>query len=183
MSVGCFYLLAIMSNTAVKVQVLISLQGPILNLLGYIPESVLMLNHVVILYLVFKGIFILFSTIVAPFYIPTNSAQGFQFLCILANTYDFYFPFLFFLIVVILNKSLVAQMVRNLPAMQETWVGSLGQEDPLEEEMAIHSSILAWRIPWTKEPGGYSPWVCKESDTTKQVTLSLSSYLLWSISS
>ena len=55
---------------------------------------------------------------------------------------------------VILNKSLLAQMVRNLPAMQETWVGSLDQEDPLEEEMAIHSSILAWRIPWTKEPGG-----------------------------
>ena len=83
-------------NTAVKVQVLISLQGPIFNFLGYVPESVLMLNHAVILYLGFKGIFILFSTIVAPFYIPTNSAQGFQFLCILANTYDFYFSFLFF---------------------------------------------------------------------------------------
>ena len=44
--------------------------------------------------------------------------------------------------------------VKNLPAMQETWVPSLGQEDPLEKEMAIHSSILAWRIPWTEEPGG-----------------------------
>ena len=44
-------------------------------------------------------------------------------------------------------------MVKNLPAMQETQVQSLGQEDPLEEEMAIHSSILAWRIPWTEEPG------------------------------
>ena len=45
-------------------------------------------------------------------------------------------------------------MVENLPAMQETWVQSLGQEEPLEEEMATHSSILAWRIPWTEEPGG-----------------------------
>ena len=47
----------------------------------------------------------------------------------------------------------MAQMVKNLPAMQETWVRSLGQEDPLEKEMATHSSILAWRIPWTEEPG------------------------------
>ena len=46
----------------------------------------------------------------------------------------------------------MAQMVRNLPAIQETSVQSLGQEDPLEEEMATHSSILAWRIPWTEEP-------------------------------
>ena len=44
-------------------------------------------------------------------------------------------------------------MVKNLPAMQETWVGSLGQENPLEKEMATHSSILAWRIPWTEKPG------------------------------
>ena len=45
-------------------------------------------------------------------------------------------------------------MVKNLPAMRETWVGSLGQEDSLEEGLATHSSILAWRIPWTEEPGG-----------------------------
>ena len=45
-----------------------------------------------------------------------------------------------------------AQRVTNLPAMQETWVQSLGQEDPLEKEIATHSSILAWRIPWTEEP-------------------------------
>ena len=50
--------------------------------------------------------------------------------------------------------SLVAQRVKNLPAMQETWVRSLGWEDPLEEGMATHSSILAWRIPWTEEAGG-----------------------------
>ena len=45
-------------------------------------------------------------------------------------------------------------MVKDLPAMQETWVRSLGGEDPLEEGMAAHSSVLAWRIPWTEEPGG-----------------------------
>ena len=50
--------------------------------------------------------------------------------------------------------SLVAQMVKNLPAKQETWVWSLSQEDPLEKGMAIHCSILAWRIPWIEEPGG-----------------------------
>ena len=49
--------------------------------------------------------------------------------------------------------SLVTQMVKNLPEMQGTWVRSLGQEDPLEEEMATHSSILAWRIPRIKQPG------------------------------
>ena len=49
--------------------------------------------------------------------------------------------------------SLVAQMVKHLPAMQKTWVQSLGLEDPLEKEMATHSSTLAWKIPWIKEPG------------------------------
>ena len=56
------------------------------------------------------------------------------------------------------RASLVAQLVKNLPAMQESQVLSLGREDPLEKEMATHSSILACRIPWTEEPGGYSPW-------------------------
>ena len=55
----------------------------------------------------------------------------------------------------------VAQPVKNLPAMQETWVQSLGCEDPLEKEMATHSIILAWEIPCTEEPGRYSPWGCK----------------------
>ena len=49
--------------------------------------------------------------------------------------------------------SLVTQLVKDLPAMQETWVRSLGWEDPLEKEMATYSSILAWRMPWTEEPG------------------------------
>ena len=52
------------------------------------------------------------------------------------------------------SPSLVAQMAKNLPVMQETQVQSLGQEDPLEKGIATHSSILAWRIPWTEEPGG-----------------------------
>ena len=49
---------------------------------------------------------------------------------------------------------MVAQMVKNLPAMQKTRIQSLGGEDPLEKGMATHSSIIAWRIPWTEEPGG-----------------------------
>ena len=52
------------------------------------------------------------------------------------------------------RASLVAQLVKNLPAMQETWVRFLGGEDPLEKEVATHSSLLAWRMPWTEEPGG-----------------------------
>ena len=58
-------------------------------------------------------------------------------------------------------------MVKNLPAMWETSVQSLGREDALEEGMATYSSILAWRIPMAEEPGGYNPRVCKESDTTE----------------
>ena len=61
----------------------------------------------------------------------------------------------------------MVQQVKNLPAMQETWVRSLGQEDPLEKGMATHSSILAWRISWTKEPAVYGPWDRKESDTRR----------------
>ena len=52
------------------------------------------------------------------------------------------------------SSSLVAQLVKSLPAMRETWVQSLDWEDPLEKEIATHSSILAWRIPWTEEPDG-----------------------------
>ena len=59
--------------------------------------------------------------------------------------------------------------VKNLPAMWETPVRSLGWEDPLGKEMATHSSTLAWKIPWTEEPVGYSPWGCKELDTTEQL--------------
>ena len=63
-------------------------------------------------------------------------------------------------------KKLVAQLVKNSPAMQETWVQPLGWEDPLEKEMATHSSTLAWKIPWTESLVGYSPWGHRESDMT-----------------
>ena len=66
--------------------------------------------------------------------------------------------------------SLVAQMVKNLPATRETWVPPPGQEDPLEKGMATHCSILAWIIPWTEQSGGYSSWGYRESDTTEQLT-------------
>ena len=61
--------------------------------------------------------------------------------------------------------SLIAQSIKNLPAIQKTWVRFLGQEDPLEKEMAIHSSILAWKISWTEEPGGLQSMGLQELDT------------------
>ena len=61
--------------------------------------------------------------------------------------------------------SLVAQRLKRLPGMQETQVQSLGWEDPLEKELAPHSSTLAWRIPWTEEPGGLSSMGSQGSDT------------------
>ena len=70
--------------------------------------------------------------------------------------------------------SLVGQMVKNLPAMRETWVRSLSWDDPLEKGTATHSSILAWRIPL------YSPWGHKELDSTKRLSLSLS-LLSWEL--
>ena len=63
-------------------------------------------------------------------------------------------------------NSLVALSVKNLPAMQETWVQFLGQKDPLEKEMATHSSVLAWAILWTEEPGRLKSVELLESDTT-----------------
>ena len=67
--------------------------------------------------------------------------------------------------------SLMAQWIKNPPAVQETsemWVPSLSQEDPLEDDMATHSNILAWRIPWTEDPGGLQSIVsCTELDMTK----------------
>ena len=65
--------------------------------------------------------------------------------------------------------SLVAQTVKHLPTVQETRVRSLGWEDPLEKEMATHSSTLAWKIPWTKEPGGLQSMGSQESDRTEQL--------------
>ena len=75
------------------------------------------------------------------------------------------------------EASLVAHTVRNLHAMRETWVQSLSQEDPLQKEMTTHSTIPAWRIPWTEEPDGYSPWGHKELDRTEPLTIELAPIL------
>ena len=79
-----------------------------------------------------------------------------------------------FFMVQLSKISLVAQLLKNLQAMQETQVWSLGQEDPLEKEMALHSSIMAWRIPWTEKPGEllFCPLGCKESGTIERLTFS-----------
>ena len=71
--------------------------------------------------------------------------------------------------------SLVAQMVKRLPAVRETWVRSLGWEDPLEKAMAPHSSILVWRIPWTEEPGGLQSTGSQSRTRLKQLSSSSSS--------
>ena len=76
--------------------------------------------------------------------------------------------------------SLVPQLVKNLPAMQETWVLCLGWEDPLEESMATHSSILAWRIPWTEEPGGLQS-VGSQRGTTERLNTAQHSSQVWEI--
>ena len=69
------------------------------------------------------------------------------------------------------RASLVAQMVKNPPAIQETWVQFLGQEDPLKEEMATHSSILVRRTPGTEKLAGYSPWGHKELHTAERLSV------------
>ena len=98
----------------------------------------------------------------------------------------------FYLIQLIyVGASLVAQMVNNLPAVQETQAQSLGQDDPREKEMAMHSRILAWRIPWTKEPGGLQSmgsqrvghnWVTKHShrETNQILETVVDFFLFWS---
>ena len=82
----------------------------------------------------------------------------------------YYILFLYFRYYYILSvlASLVAQTVKNPPAMWETWVRSLTREDPLEKGMATHSSILAWRISWTEEPGELGPGGGKESHTAER---------------
>ena len=78
---------------------------------------------------------------------------------------------------------LVAQLVKNLPAVQETQVRSLGWEDHLEKEMANHSNILAWKIQWAEEPDGLQSMGCKESDITEQLTRSDDCFCLLSVES
>ena len=65
----------------------------------------------------------------------------------------------------------MAQLVKNPPAVPETWVTSLGQEDPLKKGKSTHSSVLAWRIPWTQEPSGLQSFGSQESDTTERLSL------------
>ena len=84
------------------------------------------------------------------------------------------------------GASMMAQMVKNPPAMQDTWVRPLGWEDPLEEGMATHSSIVAWRIPMDRV--GYSPWGRTESDMTERLSSStwprvwyILVYVLWTL--
>ena len=71
----------------------------------------------------------------------------------------------------------MVQRLKHLPAMWETWVRSLGREDPLEKEIATHSSILPWRIPWTEELGGLHSTGRKELDMTEQLHFSLYTYI------
>ena len=73
----------------------------------------------------------------------------------------------------------MTQSVKYLPAMQETWVQSLDWEDLLEKEMATHSSILAWKIPWVRSLVGYSPWGRKELDTTERLHFHFSLWKAW----
>ena len=70
----------------------------------------------------------------------------------------------------VFGASLLAQMVKSLPAMWETWVQSLGQEDPLEKELATHCSILAWRISWTEEPGRLESMGSQKVNTNERLT-------------
>ena len=72
----------------------------------------------------------------------------------------------------------MAQKVKNLPAVRETWVPSLGGEDPLEKGMATHSSILAWEDPWTEEPGGLQSMGHKEPDMTERLHFSS---MMWKV--
>ena len=84
---------------------------------------------------------------------------------------------------IIIGASLVAQTVKSLPAVQETQVQSLGGEDPLEEDMATHSSILAWKIPWMEEPGGLQFMGSKELDMTEwlhfQISIIIQRFVVW----
>ena len=74
--------------------------------------------------------------------------------------------------------SLIAKLVKNLRAVQQTWVQPLGREDSLEKEMATHSSTLVWKIPWMEKLGaGYCPWGRKESGTTERLHLAMTSLL------
>ena len=86
--------------------------------------------------------------------------------CLACSEYSIHLLTVITRLLKLIRASLIAQSVKNLPAMQETWVRFLGRKDPLEKEMAIHSSILAWKIPWTEEPGELQSMGPQESDMT-----------------
>ena len=112
-----------------------------------------------------------------PLVLPNDLQEAFLSLVVHNLSHDFCYFVLQFAHLIMLTShdcaSLVAQMVKNLPAMWETWVQSLGWEDALEKGMATHSSILAWRILWTEEPGGVQS-MGSQRDTTEWISLSLS---------
>ena len=90
------------------------------------------------------------------------------------------FGWSFFKKYLFLSLAMLAQRLKHLPAMRDTWVWSLDWEDPLEKEMATHSSILAWRIPWTEEPDGLQPMGSQRVGHNWATSLSLSLWLCWS---
>ena len=96
------------------------------------------------------------SPLFCPFF-PSGTRCTLDLCTLSSMTHNFSFIFPFLCLCGIFGASLVAQLVKNMPAVQETCVQSLGWEDPLKKEMATHSSILVWEIPWTKEPGGLYP--------------------------
>ena len=116
-----------------------------------------------------KPLFLLWLLYVQFSFIGANTFT--HFLSILSFEWSLEAARIFYLLYfTMLWTSLVAQMVKHLSTMWETWVRSLGWEDSLEKEMATHSSTLALKIPWTEELGaGYYPWGCKESGTTERL--------------
>ena len=94
------------------------------------------------------------QVITLSFKVTANIELFYSFIFYISGIMQFLFVSSFFHLILCLWAPLVAQMVKIPPAIQETWVHSLGQEDPLEKGMATHSSIPAWRIPWTENPSG-----------------------------
>ena len=105
----------------------------------------------------------------------------FIFVCEIVYSTEIFICLLIFLLSMTSWASLVTQMVKNLPAVQETQVQSLSWEDSLEKGMASHSSILAWRVLWTEEPKSYISWGLEEWNTTEQLTLFLVNFLFFYI--
>ena len=108
----------------------------------------------------------------SPLYFPTLLKHSDFVFCLFSGLPSY-------LIICVIIASLVAQMVKCLPAVWETWVPSLGWEDPLEKEMATHSSILAWRIPWTEEPGRLQSMGSRRVRHGWVTSLSLFAFMHW----